>query len=275
MKKSHIDTKFYICFSFKNINVSNYGRFMRIHFHDDKLAMGRAAAKDGAGAIRSAIAEAGAAAVIVATGASQFEMLDALVSMEIDWSKVTLFHLDEYVGIAPDHPASFRGYLYERLIKRIGPLKDFIAVKGDAVDLDAEIARLNERIARESIDVCFAGIGENCHLAFNDPPADFRTESPFLVVELDEACRRQQMGEGWFVTLDEVPRRAISMSIRQIMNSGKLVLSVPDARKADAVRNAVEGEVSDLHPASICQEHADAGLYLDPDSASRLSSRTG
>ena len=248
---------------------------MRVHVHDDKQALGRAAAEEGARAIQAAIAEKGSAAVIVATGASQFEMLDALVSMKIDWRKVTVFHLDEYIGIGPDHPASFRGYLHERFVKLIGPLKAFVAVEGDAADLDAEVARLNERIGREAIDVCFAGIGENCHLAFNDPPADFDTERPFLVVELDEACRRQQMGEGWFAALDEVPRRAISMSIRQIMKSGKLILSVPDARKADAARNAVEGEVSNLHPATICQEHSDASLHLDPQSASRLPDARG
>ncbi len=247
---------------------------MRISIHPDKNLLGQAAAEEGAQAIRAAINASGFATITVATGASQFEMLDSLVSKNIDWSRVTVFHLDEYVGIAPDHPASFRGYLADRFVDRIGRLKTFVPVNGDAVDIDDEVARLNGLISQRSVDVCFAGIGENCHLAFNDPPADFETQAPYIVTELDDACRRQQLAEGWFSTLDEVPARAISMSIQQIMKARKLVLSVPDARKAEAVRNAVEAEISNRYPASICQRHADAALHLDPPAASLLSANS-
>lgn len=243
---------------------------MKVHIHDDKQALGRRAAEEGAAAIRASIAAKGHAAIIVATGASQFEMLDVLVKSDVDWSCVTVFHLDEYVGLGIEHPASFRRYLQERFVEKVSGLKEFVPVNADAEDLDAEVLALGQRIARETIDVCFAGIGENCHLAFNDPPADFATESPYLVVELDEDCRRQQMGEGWFASLEEVPRRAVSMSIRQIMASSKLILSVPDERKARAVQHALEGEVSNRYPASIVQEHADTVMHLDHASASLL-----
>jgi len=244
---------------------------MELVVHDNTGLLGRHAAEMGAAAIVEAIGKKGGASVIVATGASQFEMLDALVRHDIDWSKVTVFHLDEYVGLPEGHKASFRGYLRNRLVNRVGALREFVAVDGDAPDLDAELARLNDRLVRETIDVCFAGIGENCHLAFNDPPADFATEAPYIVVDLDEACRKQQLGEGWFESLDAVPRRAISMSIRQIMKSQKIILSVPDKRKAKAVRQAVQEAVSPLYPASILQQHPDATLHLDTASASELS----
>ena len=244
---------------------------MRICLHEDKSVLGIAAAREGAAAIRETISRNGHATVIVATGASQFEMLDALVREDVDWSKVVVFHLDEYVGIAADHPASFRGYLEERFVSRVGTLAEFVAVDGSACDLESEVMRLNARIGRETVDVCFAGIGENCHLAFNDPPADFDTEEPYIVVSLDEACRRQQMGEGWFATLEDVPKMAISMSIRQIMKARKLILSVPDKRKAQAVVDVIEGLVVNRHPASIVQTHGDCSLHLDPASASLLA----
>ena len=244
---------------------------MRLSIHDDKTVLGNAAAREGANVIRAAIEANGGATVIVATGASQFEMLNALVREEIDWSKVVVFHLDEYVGVGVDHPASFRRYLEERLVQHVDGLGEFVAIDGMAPDLDAELSRLNLRIAGEAVDVCFAGIGENCHLAFNDPPADFDVDEPFILVELDAACRRQQMGEGWFETVDDVPAHAISMSIRQIMKARKLILSVPDARKAQAVSDAVEGEVTNTHPASIIQKHDDCSLHLDPAAAKKLS----
>ena len=237
--------------------------------------IGAGAALIGAQAIRSAIARHGNACVIVATGASQFTMLAELVKApDIDWSRVTVFHLDEYVGLPESHKASFRGYLRTRFLAGLPAAPDFVPVMGDSADLAAEIGRLNALIDGRRIDVCFAGIGENCHLAFNDPPADFTTEAPYLVVALDEACRRQQLGEGWFDTLQSVPTQAISMSIRQIMRSELIVLSVPDARKAAAVKGAVEGEVSPLIPASILQLHPQAVLFLDPQSASLLRCAT-
>jgi len=245
---------------------------MDIFIEPDKRTLGARAAAEGGEAIRKVIAQDGACTVILATGASQFEMLDALVSEEgIDWAKVTVFHLDEYVGLPPTHGASFRRYLKERFVARVPALGDFVSIEGDAADLAGEISRLNGLIAGHRIAVCFAGIGENCHLAFNDPPADFDIEDPYIVVTLDEACRRQQLGEGWFPTLESVPERAISMSIRQILKSERIILCVPDARKAAAVKNAVEGEVSPDHPASMLQRHPRCSLYLDPPAAALLS----
>lgn len=220
--------------------------------------------------IREAIVMRGRAYIIAATGASQFEFLDALTAApNIDWSLTTFFHLDEYVGLPESHPASFRRYLRERILSRIQP-DEFHFIDGEAADLGAECRRLGELISAGRIDVAFVGIGENGHLAFNDPPADFLTEEPYLVVELDEACRRQQFGEGWFPTLEEVPRRAISMSIRQILKSSSIICIAPDARKAAAVRDCFEGEITPLHPASILREHERAFVYLDRDSASLL-----
>ena len=245
---------------------------MDIFIEPDKRTLGARAAAEGGEAIRKAIAQDGACTIILATGASQFEMLDALVSEEgIDWSKVTVFHLDEYVGLPPTHGASFRRYLRERFVARVPALRDFISIEGDAADLAGEVSRLNRLIAGHRIAVCFAGIGENCHLAFNDPPADFDIEDPYIVVTLDEACRRQQLGEGWFPSLEDVPERAISMSIRQILKSERIILCVPDARKALAVQNAVEGAVSPDHPASVLQRHPRCSLYVDPPAAALLS----
>jgi len=243
---------------------------MRVEKHANKPTLGAAAAAEGIAAINEAIATKGHAAIILATGASQFEMIEVLVKADIDWSCVTAFHLDEYTGLPDSHKASFRRYLKERFVAHAPSLKEFVFVEGDATDTAAELARLNQRIAAVDIDVAFAGIGENCHLAFNDPPADFTIEDPYIVVNLDTACRQQQFGEGWFETLEDVPNQAISMSIRQILKSGHIVLSVPDERKAEAVRDAVEGEVSNLHPASILQTHANTTLHLDAGSASLL-----
>jgi glucosamine-6-phosphate deaminase len=241
----------------------------------DKRAVGAKAAEIGAAAIRAAIAEDGAANIIVATGVSQFETLEALVAMEgIDWTKVTAFHLDEYVGLPITHPASFRRYLRERFVTPLGGAVHFVPVDGEG-DPQAEVARLGALIAGRRIAVCFAGFGENCHLAFNDPPADFTTEAPYIVVTLDPVCRQQQFGEGWFETLEAVPTRAISMSIRQILKSELIVLSVSDTRKAQAVRDALEGPVSPLHPASILQTHPATVLLLDPAAAALMTRKPG
>ncbi len=185
----------------------------------------------------------------------------------IHWNSVTGFHLDEYVGVKFSHPASFRGYLWQRFVSRLPlPLRAFHFLDGEG-DPRAECNRVGEIIRRHPIDVAFVGIGENGHLAFNDPPADFETEQPYLVVQLDDACRRQQLGEGWFPTFDDVPKLAISMSVRQIMSSRAIICTVPDERKAEAVRNAVEGEVSPQVPASILQRHKRCQLFLDPAAA--------
>jgi glucosamine-6-phosphate deaminase len=234
--------------------------------------MGARAASDAAERIRGALAARGAARIIVATGASQFTVLGRLVEEPaIDWPKVEVFHLDEYIGLAADHPASFRRYLHERFVDRL-PVGAFYAIDGEA-PAEAECRRLGELIERQPIDVALVGIGENGHLAFNDPPADFETQTPFLRVALDEACRRQQWGEGWFPRLDDVPREAITMSIAQIMKSRAIVCSVPDERKAAAVKASVEGPVSPLVPASILQRHAAATLLLDGPAASLLGAR--
>lgn len=232
---------------------------------------GAAAAALGAKEIKKAIRAKGSASIIVATGASQFEMLNALLQIQgIDWSKVTAFHLDEYVGLGIQHPASFRKYLWERFVSKLPlPLAAFHYINAE-VNPAAECTRLNKLIGKHSIDLCFAGIGENGHLAFNDPPADFKTEKPYLVVELDEDCRRQQFGEGWFKSLGLVPRQAISMSIRQILKSHCIICTVPDARKAVAVQHCLEGEVTPLHPASILQEHPRTWHFLDKNSAALL-----
>lgn len=245
---------------------------MRIEIVGTKVALGEQAAATGAEAIRAALAERGQATIVVATGASQFEMLDALVTAPgIEWRSVTAFHLDEYVGLPATHPASFRRYLAERFVSRLPALGALVPVAGDAPDLAAEVARLSALLRGRSVDVCFAGIGENCHLAFNDPPADFDTDEPYIVVDLDEACRRQQLDEGWFSSLAAVPGKAISMSVRQIMKSRRLILAVPDERKARAVAAAVEGPVSPEFPASIVQRHPDCTLFLDPPAATLLS----
>lgn len=245
---------------------------MRVIVNESKTAMGKKAAADGAQLLRAALMERGRASIIVATGASQFEMLDALVrEPDINWSRVTVFHLDEYVGLPIAHPASFRLYLWKRFHSRLPlPPAAFHYVNGEA-DPQAECERLAGLIRGNPVDVAFVGIGENGHLAFNDPPADFETDRPYIVVRLDEACRRQQLGEGWFPTFESVPSQAISMSIRQIMKSSAIICTVPDQRKARAVQGAVEGPVTNMVPASILQRHANAAVYLDPPAASMLT----
>ena len=242
---------------------------MNIVISESKTELGKKAAARGAELIRKAIAEKKHANIIVATGASQFEMLEELVKEDVDWSFVTAFHLDEYIGLSEIHPASFRKYLKERFVDKV-LLSKFHYVNGDLENPALECERLGKIIARHPIDVAFVGIGENGHLAFNDPPADFDTENAYLIVNLDDACRQQQMGEGWFPTLEEVPVQAISMSIKQIMKSNSIICSVPDERKAIAVKNTVEGKVSNLVPASVMQNHPQTWLYLDKHSNSLL-----
>ena len=247
---------------------------MRVEVFDSKLELGEAAAREAAKIIRASIAERGKARVVAATGASQFGFLDALAREEgIDWGRVTFFHLDEYVGLPESHPASFRKYLKERLASRVRP-GAFHFIDGEAADPFEECRRLGGLISQSEVDVTFVGIGENGHLAFNDPPADFETEEPYLVVNLDDACRRQQVGEGWFTSLDEVPRQAISMSIRQILKARRCICVVPDRRKAEAVRGCLELEVSPLRPASALRQHEGATVYLDRESASLLKNYT-
>jgi glucosamine-6-phosphate deaminase len=245
---------------------------MDVAIFDSRLKLAQAAANDAADLIRQAIAARGQAYLIAATGASQFEFLDALVVQpNLDWRQVTFFHLDEYIGLPQTHPASFRRYLQERLVDRIRP-GAFHFLNGDAPNPEAECRRVGELISRLTIDAAFVGIGENGHLAFNDPPADFETGEPYLIVELDEACRRQQVGEGWLESIGDVPERAISMSIQQILKAKHVLCVAPDRRKARAVRDCLELEVSALRPASILQQHAQTTIYLDKESAALLES---
>ena len=230
---------------------------MEIHLFDSKLDMGTAAAIHAASMIDKAIGDNGKAHVILATGASQFEMLGVLVAQDIDWSKVSVFHLDEYIGLPTSHPASFRSYLQDRFVAKVPYLMTFHEVNGECDDTGEECRRLGGLIEQVDIAVACIGIGENGHLAFNDPPADFDTKEPFIVVELDEACRAQQVGEGWFRSVDEVPTHAISMSISQIMKAKSIVCTVPDQRKAEALKRTAEGNVTNMIPASILQEHGD------------------
>jgi len=248
---------------------------MEVRILNDKFELGKAAAKVGAAKIRAAIAEKGYANVILATGASQFEMLAALLQeKEIDWSVIKFFHLDEYVGLPITHPASFRKYLWERFISKLPvPPAAFFPVNGSAKDLPAELAKLEKTITENPIDVAFVGIGENGHLAFNDPPADFDTERSYLVINLDERCRKQQLGEGWFPTFDDVPKQAVSMSVKQCMKAKCIINSVPDQRKAEAVKMALEGPVTNMCASSMLQKHPDCHTFLDKNSASLLTKK--
>ena len=241
--------------------------------YTDKVSLGCAAAARAANRINAAIAERGEARVIFASAASQFEFIEALIARpDIDWSKVCGFHLDEYVGLPAGHPASFRRFLRERLLAKLpcAP-KSFTFVGGDAPDTAAECARLEAALRAAPVDLACIGIGENGHIAFNDPPADFETKSAYAVVALDEVCRRQQVGEGWYPDLDAVPTHAYSMTVPQIMAAKAIVCVVPDARKAKAVVAALEGPVTNLCPSSVLRLHPDCALYLDTPAASQLS----
>ncbi len=243
---------------------------MEVRIFESKLALARAIAPQAADIVRAAIAARGVARIVAATGAAQFEFLDALVSLRgVEWARTEFFHLDEYIGLPAAHPASFRKFLTDRIIDHVHP-GVFHLIDGEATDPEAECERLGKLIAEAPIDVAFVGIGENGHLAFNDPPADFETEKAYLVVDLDERCRRQQLGEGWFARLEDVPRRAISMSIRQILKSRRILAIVPDERKAEAVHRCLEMEISPWRPASALRWHAGTTLCLDRDSASLL-----
>jgi glucosamine-6-phosphate deaminase len=246
---------------------------MILRLFDDKKSLSKVAAHQAAEILRGAIRDRGLARIVVATGASQLDLLDALTKIEgIDWQRIEVFHLDEYIGLPITHPASFRKYLLENLIRKTG-LKHYHFLDGES-DPRTVISRIGEALKSAPIDITFAGIGENGHLAFNDPPADFDTTDAYLVVDLDEACRRQQVGEGWFSDLSEVPRQAISMSVRQILDAHEIISVVPDARKAKAVQRCVEGAIGPKAPASILRTHPAATLYLDTDSASLLSPKT-
>ena len=244
---------------------------MQVYIHKSKDDAGRAAAQAGGDAIRQAISEQGQVNIILATGTSQFAMLEQLTDLSgIDWSVVTAYHLDEYCDIDKDHPVSFRRYMRERFSDKLPTLRRFVWIEGDAVDRDREIKRLNADIDAHPINIAFIGVGENGHLAFNDPPADFNATAPFLLVEPDEKSCLQQVREGWFKTVEDVPKYAISMSLRQILKSKQLLITVSDERKAEAVGAALEGPICRSCPASILRVHRDVALHLDRFAASNL-----
>ena len=245
---------------------------IKIQICSNKEETGRLAAEKAARMLQRILDSKSKAWFVAATGASQFEFLNFLCKAEnIDWSRTEMFHLDEYIGILATHPASFRKYLTEHLINKVH-LGKINLIKGDAIDPEIECKRIGRLISKESIDIAFIGIGENGHIAFNDPPADFRTEEPYIIVDLDEKCRRQQIGEGWFSSMEEVPRRAISMSVKQIMKSECIICICPEKRKAEAVRDCLSdaAPISPNHPASILKKHKNAYIFLDKESASLL-----
>lgn len=247
------------------------GSSVLLKIFSDKVSLGRAAAEQAATAIKRAIADRGHARIVAATAASQLEFLDALTRMPgIEWNKVEAFHLDEYIGLPITHPGSFRKMLVEHLVSKTG-IPNYHLLPGDASDPAAAVREASQQLAAAPIDIAFLGIGENGHVAFNDPPADFNTEEPYIIVNLDEACRRQQVGEAWFADISQVPTRAISMSARQILKAKEILAVVPDRRKARAIQACFEGEISPMAPASILRKHPNATVYLDEASASLLS----
>ena len=243
---------------------------LAIKIYREKKAMGEAAANNVAEKLKIAIDERGGANLILATGASQFSFLAALQTKEIDWGKITVFHLDEYKGISDSHPASFRKYLKERILDQVVPKKIYF-LNGDANDLEVEIARYEKALASHPIDIACIGIGENGHIAFNDPAvANFKDPKLVKVVELDEACRNQQLGEGWFPTFNDVPKQALSLTIPAIMDCKAISCVVPDERKAQAVYDALYNDINTNCPASILRTHQDATLFLDKAAASKI-----
>ena len=243
---------------------------LKIKIFENAAQLGEAAAVAVAGTINGAIAGKGFANVILATGASQFQFLEHLQKQEIDWKKVTVFHLDEYKGMAVTHPASFRKYLRERILEKVQP-KTVYYLEGDAEDIDAEVARYEALLKNHEIDVACIGIGENGHIAFNDPPvADFNDPRLVKVVELDDACRRQQFGEGWFPTFDDVPTHALSLTIPAIVRCKTISCVVPHIQKAEAVFNTLNAEITTACPATILRLHRNTVLYLDKNSASKV-----
>lgn len=239
---------------------------MNIHIDiaDNAAELGKRAAKKIAALLNDAIREKGSARMILSTGASQFETLEALVKEDVDWTKVEMFHLDEYVGLDESHPASFRKYLKERFVSKVRLKAAWFVENEECLD------NLTKELRRDRIDVGVIGIGENGHVAFNDPPADFDTDAAYKVVTLDTRCRMQQVGEGWFGSIDEVPEKAITMCVRQILSAEHIVSSVPHSVKAEAIYNTITKPVNPAVPATILKTHPDWNLFIDRKSASKL-----
>ena len=243
---------------------------LKIQIFDSDLSAGLTCARFVADNLNEAIQSKGFANLILATGASQFAFIDAIKTLDIDWSKITIFHLDEYKGLPDTHPASFCKYLKERVIDIVKPRKMYY-INGDAEDIESEIARYEGLLKAHPVDIACIGIGENGHIAFNDPGvADFNDPRLVKIVQLDDACRRQQLGEGWFSSFNDVPKEAISLTVSAIMACKVISAIVPDKRKAEAVYNTLYAEISTGCPATILRNHNDATLFLDKYSASKL-----
>lgn len=243
---------------------------MIIKVFPSKAALALDAANHATDVLRKTIAERGEARIIAATGAAQFDFLEVLTAAPgIDWKRVEMFHLDEYVGISAQAPASFCRFLKDRLIDKVG-IGKYHLLDGTKSPLEV-IKTVTAEIRKAPIDLAFVGVGENGHLAFNDPPADFDTDESYIVVNLDEPCRQQQLGEGWFPSLEDVPKQAISMTVRQIMQAKEILAIVPDTRKAKAIKACFDDGISPDAPASMLQKHPKTTIYLDTESASLLS----
>lgn len=239
---------------------------MKITLSETAAELGERAATATARLLNEAIAKNGHARLVLSTGASQFETIAALVKKEIDWSRVDVFHLDEYVDLPITHPASFRKYIKERFAdKAQGCTVHYVNTDGD---ITANIAALTDELRAEPIDVALIGIGENAHIAFNDPPADFANENAYIVVNLDAKCRNQQLGEGWFATIDDVPTQAVSMTVSQIMQARNIISSVPHKVKAQAIKDTLENDLTPNVPATMLKQHENWQLFIDANSAS-------
>ena len=240
---------------------------MKLHVLETEKELGQVAADLIAEGLISAINEKGEANYLVSTGSSQFTTFEALIANKnIDWTKVTMYHLDEYVDLPESHIASFRKYLKERFVSKV-PLKKAVFVNGEG-DIEENLRMLEEELAAHPIDVGAIGIGENGHIAFNDPPALFEKEGAYHVVNLNDTCKKQQVGEGWFATIDDVPKQAVSMTVHQILQCEKIVSCVPYKVKANAIKATLENDVTNTVPATIMKGHKDFVLYVDRDSAS-------
>ena len=246
---------------------------MIINIYNNKKETSKEAALQAASILNKKIRQKGTATFVIATGVSQLDFIEHLVTEgNVDWSKTKMFHLDEYIDLLETHPASFRKYLQEIFISKVDRIKKVNLINGDTADPQKECDRLNQILKNEIVDIAFIGVGENGHLAFNDPPANFKIEDPYIIVNLDEHCRKQQVGEGWFDSIEDVPQQAISMSIQQIMKSENIVCTVPGERKAQAVKDCFgTDKISPVYPSSILKKHKNSFVFLDFDSAKHLS----
>ena len=241
---------------------------MKITLSENAVQLGERAAVLAAAELNAAIEKNGSARLVLSTGASQFETIGALVKQPVDWSRVEVFHLDEYVDLPITHPASFRKYIKERF-------GDFVNAKAiyyvnTEGDIEANIAEVTAKLRERSVDVALIGIGENAHIAFNDPPADFDNDNAYIVVKLDDKCRNQQLGEGWFATIDDVPTHAVSMTVKEIMKSKVIISCVPHKVKAQAIKDTLENDLTPYVPATMLKQHDNFNLFVDKNSASAV-----